>query len=769
MGANATGVSAHRRSDSRLDDPRYGSGQDEDAQRWPGRQGWIVSGPFIVVAALIAAGATLLWFDREVGEVEAGARATGRLEMVASLAAHEITAATTGRHVDALHLQAGIAKLPEIAVNRSRSFFLSDQDGAVVAAEGLAGRAPRRMSDLFGSTVEPLEPGHATRVTLSDGTPAIATARRLGSGRLTVVQPWSAVLDERGASDRTLAVVGAMVLLSLLVLAAGCAGQAGRARQVSRIFARLRSRLDSSLAQGHCGLWDWDVTAARVTWSPSLFRLLGYEPRHDGLSLSEVGAIVHAADHERLSALVRDRSRPGADRIEQDVRALTASGSWRWLRLRAELVTDAVDGHLHAYGIASDVTEEHGAREARAGQDRRLAEALEALSEAFVLWDADERLILCNSKWSALHGVPPELTAPGTSHAAIAAASLQPITPPRMTRTALGGAGTRTTETRLSDGRWIHVSERPTLEGGVVSVGTDVSDLKANEARLQEAERRLKKSVRVAETKAQRLAAIAEKNLEASQAKTEFLARMSHELRTPLTAIIGFADMMRQEILGPLGAGRYLEYTHDIHRSGLKLLDVIDGILQMSRLETGRFHLAPALLAVSDAVDRALGCVGREIEGRRLQVHVDVPEPALIHADERALHEILVQLLRNATRFARDGGNVRVRVRRAAGRMNIFVEDDGVGIPADVIPRLGRPFEQIESEYSRSGGGTGLGLAIARGLTELHDGRLRVRSEPGAGTVVLVHLPLVQFAANDPAAAEIAPVEPRRLQLVARH
>ena len=260
---------------------------------------------------------------------------------------------------------------------------------------------------------------------------------------------------------------------------------------------------------------------------------------------------------------------------------------------------------------------------------------------------------------------------------------------------------------------------------------------------------RLQGSVRAAETQAQRYAAIAERNYEANLAKTEFLARMSHELRTPLNAIIGFSDLMRQEIMGPLGCGRYTEYTRDIHASGLKLLDTIDGILQMSRIEKGQLRLVPEVMRIETALAQALELVGPEVEKQHCTVDLDIVPPATLQADTSALREVLAQVLRNAVRYSAAGASIRVRVRPARNAINIFVEDDGIGIPADVLPRLGRPFEQVEAEYSRAGGGSGLGLAIARGLVELHGGRLKIRSQLGVGTIVLIHLPTVQPAAND--------------------
>lgn len=761
MGANANGVSARvtdvARPGSRLD--RLTSWLTDIAVR-PLALG-AIAGLFLVAAL-----GSAVWFERVTSRDQTIASAAGRLDLVASLTAHELRAAMLDERPTAEHLRVAISRLPAIAASQGRRLYLSDPGGFIVGAEADAERRRRQVSDIFdGTTPRPLlGTGGVFNTALSDGTPVIATMRSLASGELTVVQPLSDIMGDAQPISRILPSVAALSLCGLALLGFGCHLHARRAQQAGRTSVRLRSNLDTSLARGRCGLWDWDLARGRVAWSTSLYEILGYEPREDDLSVHEVSAILHPREGT-LRQLVEQVAASASYHIDQDIRALTAAGEWRWLRIRADLVLDPHDHGRHVVGVAIDVTEDLGDAEARAGADRRLRDAVDALPEAFVLWDAEERLILCNSKYRQLHGFPPELARPGTPFSVLTAVSDHPMREPNLAGPPSPSPAARTTETRLSNGRWLQVSERRTRDGGVVLVETDVSDLKRNEARLRETERRLKASVRVAETRAQRFALIAERNYEANVAKNDFLARLSHELRTPLTAIMGFADMMRQELLGPLGCGRYVEYTRDIHASGERLLGVIEGILQMSTIEAGQVDFAPELMAVSDALDGAIGAIERDVRAKSLKVERDIDEPVLVHADGRALNEILVQILRNAAAYTREGGTVRVRVRPAGGRLNIFVADDGVGIHPDVLPRLGRPFEQVEAEYSRSSGGTGLGLAIARALVELHRGTLRIKSEPGVGTIVLIHMPLVQPPAND--FQRIGAENPAHLRLVA--
>jgi two-component system cell cycle sensor histidine kinase PleC len=232
---------------------------------------------------------------------------------------------------------------------------------------------------------------------------------------------------------------------------------------------------------------------------------------------------------------------------------------------------------------------------------------------------------------------------------------------------------------------------------------------------------------------------------------------MSHELRTPLNAIIGFAEVMESGIFGALGSMKYEEYCQDIRSSGQYLLSVINDILDMSRIEAGRISLTKKPVGVNDSIQRALRLVSEQIRAKGLTVTVDVaPDDITVPADERGLHQILVNLLQNATKFTGEGGCITVRTRQAGEALNIYVEDNGIGIPEAALHKLGRPFEQVETEFSKSYKGSGLGLAIARSLAELHGGTLRIKSQEGVGTIVLVHLPLVENSSAEIALADAA-------------
>jgi signal transduction histidine kinase len=238
---------------------------------------------------------------------------------------------------------------------------------------------------------------------------------------------------------------------------------------------------------------------------------------------------------------------------------------------------------------------------------------------------------------------------------------------------------------------------------------------------------------------------IATQSAEASnRVKSEFLAHMSHELRTPLNAIIGFSDMMLQGIFGPL-ENRYGEYARHINKSGSHLLEVISDILDMSKIEAGKFVLHMENVDLAGLIGDCTALMRFAVEERRILLSTDVlADGAGLTADPRALKKILVNLLSNAIKFTPKGGEVLVSVRTGSEFLEIAVRDTGIGIPNAAIERLGRPFEQVNNNSRVAREGAGLGLALVYGLAGLHGGTVRIDSTEHVGTVVTVALPTLQ-------------------------
>ena len=239
------------------------------------------------------------------------------------------------------------------------------------------------------------------------------------------------------------------------------------------------------------------------------------------------------------------------------------------------------------------------------------------------------------------------------------------------------------------------------------------------------------------------LRAATETALMASRAKSKFLANMSHELRTPLNAIIGFSEIMIKGMFGPLNNDHYQEYATDIWDSGRHLLSVIDDILDISKIEAGRYTLEESAVNVAQIIDWSVEMVRPRAQerGQRLLTTMTGGLPD-IHADQRAMRQILLNLLSNATKFSPDGGTITVACNvNDEGELEITVGDTGIGIPTDKLDEVLTPFGQVGDVTSRQHQGTGLGLPITKSLVEMHQGRFRLHSELGAGTIITIILP----------------------------
>ncbi|MGN6515038.1 MAG: sensor histidine kinase [Rhizomicrobium sp.] len=245
---------------------------------------------------------------------------------------------------------------------------------------------------------------------------------------------------------------------------------------------------------------------------------------------------------------------------------------------------------------------------------------------------------------------------------------------------------------------------------------------------------------------------------EANRAKSRFLANMSHELRTPLNAIIGFSEVMTHEMFGPVGSPRYLEYARLINESGGHLLGLINGILDMSKIEAGKFELTEEMFDLYDVADQAARFVKLQADRKGVVLKIGIAKDArTIFADQRAVKQIIVNLISNGVKFTPRGGEVRVLAMRNASGIEIAVTDTGMGISPEDVKRLGQPFEQVEGAHTRTQEGTGLGLALVKALTAMHGGEAKIESKLGEGTTVRVTFP---HAAVNEAGERVAPQPP---------
>jgi len=594
---------------------------------------------------------------------------------------------------------------------------------------------------------------------LPNGGRALAVSRLIKSlpGQVVVVQERNEpIWGSAAALSVTLSATTGFVVL---ILGFAFHWQSTRAREGDLINDAVRGRIDTALNRGRCGLWDWDLSRGRIFWSQSMFTLLGLDSRSDLLTFGEVNALVKSDDID-LFAIAEQLISGQIDHIDQTFRMQHTDGHWIWLRVRCELSHS--DDSLHLIGIAVDITEQKSLAEKTIEADLRLRDAIETIPEAFVLWDASDRLVLCNSHFQRLHKLPDSAVIPGTSYETIIEVGSMPEVRTRQQESVSPTPGARTFEAQLEDGSWLHISERRTKDGGYVSVGTDITRIKEHEQKLVENDLRLratvidlKRSQAELERQAIELADLAEKYAreknraeEANQTKSKFLANMSHELRTPLNAIIGFSEIMGSGMFGNLGSEKYREYCHDILTSGQYLLEVINDILDMSKIEAGRMKLDLETLDLSKTLAESLRVVSGRAQDKNLAIDADIQGSIPVVADRRATKQIMVNLLSNAVKFTPEGGRVVVRSHVMTDRIVLLIADTGIGIAPQSLTRLGRPFEQVESQLTKTYHGSGLGLAIARSLAHLHGGSMKLRSKLGAGTVVRVSLPRDARKAN---------------------
>lgn len=570
-------------------------------------------------------------------------------------------------------------------------------------------------------------------------------------GQLAVFQPEAAVLA--AWQRKTLSFVVMLAIASGVVMALAMAyfWQAWRARRTDLIFATVRDRLDTALHRGRCGLWDWDIARGMIFWSDSMYDMLGYERKGEVLSFGDVNSLIHP-DDGNLFQLADQLAAGKVSTVDQAFRIRAADLSWIWVRTRAEVIYDAESTSPHLIGITVDITEQRRADAENATADIRLRDAIETIGEAFVLWDADSRLVLCNSKFQGLHNLPSEMVRTGTPYA-----DLKDYLSENFVHHRTGGGNSiRNYETRLPNGRWLQINERETRDGGYVSVGTDITTLKDQEELYVESERKLtamisdlRRSRLTLEEQTKQLTTLVERYLEqkaeaesANLAKSEFLARMSHELRTPLNAILGFSEMMENEVFGALGSPKYVDYCRDISRSGKSLLSIIADILDMSQIEAGRIRIDKRPLILNDVIETSVTQIRSEADAKNIRIGMDLAADPNLIADQRSIARILSHLLRNAVKYTPEGGRITVRTREVSGAISLFVEDTGRGIPKEILPNIGKPFAWVGLDPTKPADGSGLGLALSKSLAELHGGTLSVRSTEGTGTTVLVRLPI---------------------------
>lgn len=512
------------------------------------------------------------------------------------------------------------------------------------------------------------------------------------------------------------------ILQMVAVFIAGTVRRRAAERLATLAEARFR---DLSLAPSD---WYWEQDAdLRFTFVSS---------RQDGLSFANVGAI---GGQTRRESLGDAASAEAWDQHEADLKARRpfedfrcnaplTDGRMRVASLSGRPFYDEKGRFAGYRGVGRDITDLIAAERRAIAAETLLRNAIDALGDGLVVYDSEWRLVAHNKAFIDFF---PHLENAGdlrgrhiSQMRALSEDAGLTFKQADVTKSVEAKRDAPwVDEVTLPDGRTIVMRNYPTEGGGWVGIRTDVTAPRRHEAELRHAKE-------LAEA--------------ANRAKSSFLANMSHELRTPLNAVIGFSELLKNEIYGPLGSDRYREYAADIHSSGLHLLELINDVLDMSRIETGKLALSLEEIVPSNVADDVVRLMHVEAARKRITLeNLLAADGVQVKADRRAFRQILFNLVSNAIKFTPDSGRVSMSGEVDGNMLRIAVTDTGIGIPAADLPRLARPFEQVANAMTRNTHGSGLGLAISKALAELQGGRLAIESEIGRGTTVSLWLPRV--------------------------
>ena len=498
-------------------------------------------------------------------------------------------------------------------------------------------------------------------------------------------------------------------------------------------------------AQGvNDGIWDWDLTANKVYRSGRLREMLGHD-KESAIHANDWWLTqLHPDDIERYKTALRAHFQSRDNLFVFEYRALHASGEYRWLLDRAITCRNENGRVVRMVGSITDITDRkrmesqlRAASDAIREKNRQLGIALDNMSQGLTLFDAGDRLLAANRRYQQMFDIDDRMLVPGTAvgelvaHVAsrgtyspeVAAAALE------ARREASRSGHRKVIRQAQGNGLIIEAIHQPLADGGMVSTFSDVTE---------------------SETRERALLAARETAEGASRAKSAFLAHMSHELRTPLNAIIGFSELIMTELLGPVGSPRYKEYAGDIHSSGKHLLQLINDVLDISKIEAGKAELREETVDIGEVVEHCAALIHPQATAGSLKVAVDVPRDLpFLRGDARALRQVLLNLLSNAVKFTPAKGEVRLSARLDDNRdLEIAVSDTGIGMSEADAARVFEPFFQIHNELTRKYEGTGLGLSLVKGLIEMHGGKVVVRSVPQQGTTIAAVFPAARVVAR---------------------
>ena len=485
-------------------------------------------------------------------------------------------------------------------------------------------------------------------------------------------------------------------------------------------------------ASRHAGIWDWHVKSNNVYISPAFARLVGWdEEAAKNATLKEVTCLIHPDDYpkhrKQIDAHIADPSVP----YDIEYRLMMPDESYHWFRAVGQTVVDDNGQLVRMAGMITDIDSERAMVEALRVSEAQIATLLDNSPAPIYFKDKNLRFVMINQRYAEVYGIKLE--------DAVGRTSLE-IFPSEM------GESFTNHDREVLESRSLVVREEQVDDATFLTAKFPIIDRDGNLLGVGGIETDISKRVSVEMAYRQ-----ARDDAEAAnRSKSAFLANMSHELRTPLNSVIGFSDSLLAGTLGDVENPLHREYLSIIRTAGEHLLDLINDILDLSRIEAGKLELDETEFDLNNVIADSIRLTAERAGSVGLLVssHVEAGLPR-IRADERQIKQVIINLISNAIKFTEAGGQVKVRaVRLDSEGLEICVEDNGVGISAEDLERVQKPFIQVADAMTRKHTGSGLGLSIVRSIIKLHGGHTRLESEPGKGTKVTFTLPERRLVKN---------------------
>lgn len=677
----------------------------------------------ILTAAFIAIIGVLLVFEvnqkREARKIETELRL--REAVIDGSSAMNIALMTGVSVKDSM-----ISRLP----SPSSAFYYLTSGGEIVATAGNTSSAP-----LSRAVIEGLDISQRGLVRMRQNGDTVLLIWRIldNGGVLVAAAPAKDMFNRSNIWIVYLIIFGAVALVIGSLMAAFLR-QNESARDAAEALRRLRE-MQTALAGARSAPWYFFKSDRTVVFGREVLEPLGLSGRDRRFTLREIAAIAHK-DDVRLAIAVLSGQPSGVR--EGSIRLRKPDGKWSRVLLRAS-------EHKHLAeraGVAIDMSGTNSSTPSSALAQSRLRDAIEASPDVFVLWDARGCLAVYNQRFLAAFNLPKKIIRAGMNVEEIKAVAEDNADILDSAFGPLTDAKADSNEVALPNKNWAHVSRMRTAEGGTVCVASNITDLKRRAQAQKKKERQLRRAVEELKSSRSMLTETMRKYQyekfraeEANRSKSEFLANMSHELRTPLNAINGFSEIILSELYGPIGSDKYKAYVSDIVSSGRHLLELIDDILDMSKIEAGRMNVAPARMELEKSLQESLRLVSKNANDANVIVTADVAHAPVVHADPRAVKQVIVNLLTNAIKFTPNGGEVALTIECNLDSVSVIVSDSGPGVDPDILNKLGAPFQLAEDHFAKTHAGSGLGLALSASLMKLQSGALAIASKPGDGAI----------------------------------